>query len=108
MPTDTGLWQLLLILLIVAAIAVFVTWLLSLLQKGFRRAVWKYLPAALAAAGAVASWLQMARADEGFADLAWFLTGLLALTAAVAGLLAALLLGARKRKRARTAEPPPP
>ena len=107
MPKDTGLWYLLLILLLVAAIAVLATWLLALLQQGRRRAGWKYLPAALSGAGTIASWLQMIPAVEGFADLAWFLSGLLALTATLVGLLAALLLGRHKRKHARSVPPPP-
>jgi hypothetical protein len=41
----------------------------------------------------------MAGADEGFEDLAWFLSALLALAAALPALIASLLLGRRNRRK---------
>jgi len=97
---DPGVWRLPLLLAGIALAGVLVTFLLSLVQQGRKNAFWKYLPALLFGLGAVWSIVQMAGATEGFADLAWFLTALMALAGALPSLLAAWLLGRRRRKRA--------
>lgn len=97
---DPGTWRLLLILVGIALAGVVVTFLLSLPQRGRKNAFWKYLPSILFGLGAVWSLVQLAGDNEGFADLAWFLTALMALAGALPSLLAALLLGRRSRKRA--------
>ncbi len=96
---DSALLRLILILLSIAAGTVLLTVLLSLPQRGRRHAVWKYLPAVVFGAGFVWALVKTASSTEGFQDLAWFLTSLLALSGALPSLVAALLLGMRKRRR---------
>jgi hypothetical protein len=96
---DPGAWRLLLLLVGIALGGVLVTFILSLGQRGRKNAFWKYLPTLLFGLGAVWSIVRMAGASEGFADLAWFLTALMARAGALPSLRAAWLLGRRHRKR---------
>ena len=97
---DPAVVRLILILLVVAAAAILATYLLSLPQKGKKNAFWKYLPSILLGIGFVVSVIQAVLATEGFADIAFFLTALMALAGALPALVAALLFGARKRRLA--------
>ncbi len=97
---DPAVVRLILILLVVAAVAILATYLLSLAQKGRKNAFWKYLPAILLGIGFVVSVIRSALTTEGFADIAFFLTALMALAGALPALIAALILGKRKRRLA--------
>lgn len=101
---DPAVVRLVLILVAVAAVAILATFLLSLPQKGRKNAFWKYIPSILLGIGFVMSVIQAMNATEGFADIAFFLTALMALAGALPALIAALLFGARKRRRALASE----